>query len=80
MCREDAEDDDDKELPSRKVSHGFHLVRGKMDHGMEDYIVTENRKVNGYDLGLYAIFDGHSGREVAEYLQSHLFDNILKEV
>lgn len=80
MCREDAEDDDDKELPSRKVSHGFHLVRGKMDYGMEDYIVAENRKVNGYDLGLYAIFDGHSGREVAEYWQSHLFDNILNEV
>ncbi|CAK7345883.1 unnamed protein product [Dovyalis caffra] len=29
--------------------------------------------------GLYAIFDGHSGREAAEYLQSHLFDNILSE-
>ncbi|XP_021818156.1 probable protein phosphatase 2C 28 [Prunus avium] len=50
-----------------------------MDYGMEDYIVAENRKVNGYDLGLYAIFDGHSGREVAEYWQSHLFDNILNE-
>lgn len=28
----------------------------------------------------YAIFDGHSGRKVAEYLQSNLFDRILSEV
>nr|XP_048333972.1 probable protein phosphatase 2C 58 isoform X1 [Ziziphus jujuba var. spinosa] len=77
LSREDAEDD--KELVSRHVTHGFHLVQGKMDHGMEDYIVAENRKVNGHELGLYAIFDGHSGRDVAEYLQSHLFDNILSE-
>lgn len=39
-----------------------------MDHGMEDYIVAETRKVNGYGLGLYAIFDGHSGPKVAEYV------------
>lgn len=64
----------------RRVSHGFHLVEGKMKHGMEDYLVAENRKMDGHNLGLYAIFDGHSGREVAEYLQSHLFDNILSEV
>ncbi|CAI0545595.1 unnamed protein product [Linum tenue] len=47
---------------------------------MEDYVVAENRKVDGYELGLYAIFDGHSGRNVAKYLQAHLFDNILNEV
>ncbi|XP_031287236.1 probable protein phosphatase 2C 28 [Pistacia vera] len=50
-----------------------------MGHGMEDYIVAETREVNGHELGLYAIFDGHSGRYVAEYLQSHLFDNILSQ-
>ncbi|KAK4738221.1 hypothetical protein R3W88_001918 [Solanum pinnatisectum] len=50
-----------------------------MKHGMEDYLVAENRKMDGHDLGLYAIFDGHSGRKVAKYLQSHLFDNILSE-
>ena len=47
---------------------------------MEDYIVAENREVNGYKLGLYAIFNGHSGHDVAEYLQRHLFDNTLNEV
>lgn len=62
------------------ISHLFHLVQGKMNHGMEDYIVVKNKKLHGFQLGLYAIFDGHSGCDVAQYLQSHLFDNILKEV
>ncbi|KAF3450255.1 hypothetical protein FNV43_RR06335 [Rhamnella rubrinervis] len=73
------EEDDKEEIASRHVTHGFHLVKGKRDHGMEDYIVAENTEVNGYKLGLHAIFGGHSGRDVAEYLHSHLFDNILKE-
>ncbi|KAG8639233.1 hypothetical protein MANES_14G124300v8 [Manihot esculenta] len=75
------EDENDEEAvaSSRNTSHGYHLVRGKMDHGMEDYLVAENRKINGHHLGLYAIFDGHSGRDVAKYLQSHLFDNILSQ-
>lgn len=64
----------------QNVSHGFHLVRGKMGHGMEDFIVAENRKVHGYSLGVYAIFDGHSGRDVAEYLQRHLIGNMLSQV
>lgn len=76
----DVEVRDAEKKQQRHVSHGFHLVEGKMKHGMEDYLVAENRKVDGHNLGLYAIFDGHSGREVAEYLQSHLFDNILSEV
>ncbi|CAN0905370.1 Probable protein phosphatase 2C 28 [Linum grandiflorum] len=59
--------------------HGYHLVRGKMEHGMEDFLVAEKRKLDGHVLNLYAIFDGHSGRHVAQYLQSHLFDNILNQ-
>ncbi|CAN4110348.1 unnamed protein product [Withania somnifera] len=73
------EGNDEEKNKKRLVSHGFHLVEGKMKHGMEDYLVAENRKMDGHNLGLYAIFDGHSGRKVAEYLQSHLFDNILSE-
>ncbi|CAN0911590.1 Probable protein phosphatase 2C 28 [Linum grandiflorum] len=46
---------------------------------MEDYLAAENRQVNGHQLGLYAIFDGHSGKDVAKYLRSHLFDNILNQ-
>lgn len=65
---------------TRHFSHGCHSTEGKMNHGMEDYIFAQHRKLNGYDLGLYAIFDGHSGRDVAKYLQSYLFENILSEV
>lgn len=45
----------------RRVSHGCHLVEGKMKHGMEDYLVATCKKIEGHELGLYAIFDGHSG-------------------
>ncbi|KAK6154823.1 hypothetical protein DH2020_009071 [Rehmannia glutinosa] len=63
----------------RHVSHGYRLVEGKMKHGMEDYLVATCKKMDDHELGLYAIFDGHSGREVAQYLQNNLFDNILNE-
>ncbi|KAA8526352.1 hypothetical protein F0562_008445 [Nyssa sinensis] len=64
---------------SKHVSHGFHLMKGKSNHDMEDYLVSELKKVDNHELGLFAIFDGHMGHDVAIYLQSHLFDNILKE-
>lgn len=67
------------QIKQREVIYGSHLVQGKMNHGMEDYIVTEERHVDNHMLGLFAIFDGHSGRDVTEYLQSHLFDNILSQ-
>lgn len=72
--------ENDRKYQNRNVTHGFHMVRGKMGHWMEDFIVADNRKVSGYYLGLYAIFDGHSGCDVAKYLQSHLFENILSQV
>lgn len=77
---DDVDQEDEQEESRRKVSHGFYLVEGKMDHRMEDFIVAEKRVCDGNELGLYAIFDGHSGRKVAQYLQQHLFDNILSEV
>lgn len=62
-------DADEKNKPStRHFIHGYHLIQGQMN---------QHRNLDGYDLGLYAIFDGHSGHEVAKYLQSHLFENIL---
>lgn len=61
-------------------THGFYSVKGKMDHGMEDYVVAKKKEMDGHELGLYAIFDGHSGRDVAAYLQGHLFDNILSQL
>ncbi|XP_062152711.1 probable protein phosphatase 2C 58 [Alnus glutinosa] len=72
-----------KSKMSKHITHGFHMVKGKSNHDMEDYLVSEFRQFNdkelGKELGLFAIFDGHSGHDVASYLQGHLFDNILKQ-
>ncbi|KAL9250949.1 putative protein phosphatase 2C 28 [Drosera capensis] len=75
---EDAEIDDG-DARRCHVTYGYHLVRGKMKHGMEDYVVAKTQYISGNEVDLYAIFDGHSGKFVPEYLQSHLFENILSE-
>lgn len=55
-------------------------MKGKANHGMEDCLVSEFKQFGDKELGLFAIFDGHMGHEVAKYLQDYLFDNILKQV
>lgn len=65
---------------SKNITHGYHLVKGKSNHPMEDYVVSDFKKVKDKELGLFAIFDGHLGHDVANYLQNHLFNNILNEV
>ncbi|MCO5603796.1 hypothetical protein L7F22_057948 [Adiantum nelumboides] len=62
-----------------RITHGFSLVKGKANHPMEDYHVAEFRLVNNIELGLFAIFDGHLGHDVPQYLQSHLFENIISQ-
>ena len=62
------------------VKYGFNLVKGKANHPMEDYHVAKFVHCKGYELGLFAIYDGHLGDGVPVYLQKHLFSNILKEV
>nr|XP_009380978.1 PREDICTED: probable protein phosphatase 2C 10 isoform X3 [Musa acuminata subsp. malaccensis] len=62
-----------------KVKYGFSLVKGKVNHPMEDYHVAKFVQMRGQELGLFAIFDGHMGHSVPAYLQKHLFTNILKE-
>lgn len=64
---------------SKHITHGFHLVKGKASHPMEDYLVSHFKQIDDKELGLFAIFDGHMGHDVANYLQTHLFENILKE-
>ncbi|CAN1123649.1 Probable protein phosphatase 2C 58 [Linum perenne] len=61
------------------ITYGSHMVKGKSHHAMEDYVVSDLKHVNNHELGLFAIFDGHLGHDVANYLQNHLFGNILKE-
>ena len=65
---------------SKNITHGFHLVKGKSHHAMEDYVVAQFKQHDDKELGLFAIFDGHLSNNVPDYLRSHLFDNILKEV
>lgn len=47
---------------------------------MEDYHVAKFVHLQGHELGLFAIYDGHLGDSVPAYLQKHLFPNILKDV
>ncbi|KAE9591845.1 hypothetical protein Lal_00038712 [Lupinus albus] len=61
------------------VKYGFSLVKGKANHPMEDYHVAKFVMLNGEELGLFAIYDGHLGDSVPAYLQKNLFSNILKE-
>lgn len=63
-----------------EIKFGYSLVKGKANHPMEDYYVSKFTKVDGKELGLFAIYDGHLGERVPAYLQKHLFSNILKEV
>ena len=69
-----------KSKMSKHITHGFHLVKGKSHHDMEDYVVAQFKEVNDNELGLFAIFDGHLSHVIPDYLRAHLFDNILKEV
>ncbi|KAK9688878.1 hypothetical protein RND81_09G017900 [Saponaria officinalis] len=68
-----------KSKMSKHVTHGYHTVKGKSAHPMEDFVFAEFRQVDGNELGLFAIFDGHVSQKVPDYLRSNLFDNILKE-
>ncbi|KMT02412.1 hypothetical protein BVRB_9g205230 [Beta vulgaris subsp. vulgaris] len=63
----------------KHITHGFNLVKGKASHPMEDYLVSQFKQMDDKELGLFAIFDGHMGHDVANYLQLHLFENILKD-
>ncbi|KAJ4841141.1 hypothetical protein Tsubulata_006434 [Turnera subulata] len=64
---------------TKNITHGYHLVKGKSNHPMEDYFVAEFKQFDDNELGLFAIYDGHLSHIIPDYLRSHLFDNILKE-
>ncbi|PON40084.1 Protein phosphatase [Trema orientale] len=68
-----------KSKMQKHVTHGFHLVKGKSHHAMEDYVVAQFKQVGDNELGLFAIFDGHLSHEIPDYLRTHLFENILNE-
>ncbi|CAN6938871.1 unnamed protein product [Brassica oleracea] len=68
-----------KGKPDGEITFGYSLMKGKAKHPLEDYHVAKLINVEGNELGLFAIFDGHKGDQVAAYLQKHLFSNILKD-
>ncbi|KAM7278980.1 hypothetical protein ACFE04_006114 [Oxalis oulophora] len=68
-----------KSKMSKQVTHGFHLVKGKSHHPMEDYVFAHFKQVGDNELGLFAIFDGHLSQDIPDYLRTHLFENILNE-
>ncbi|KAK3198874.1 hypothetical protein Dsin_022289 [Dipteronia sinensis] len=68
-----------KSKMDKHITHGYHLVKGKAGHPMEDYVVAQFKQVGENELGLFAIFDGHLSHEIPDYLRSHLFENILNE-
>ncbi|KAG5546203.1 hypothetical protein RHGRI_018397 [Rhododendron griersonianum] len=68
-----------KSKMSKNVTLGYHLVKGKSSHPMEDYVVAEFKQVEDNELGLFAIFDGHLSHNIPDYLRSNLFVNILNE-
>ncbi|CAH8287844.1 unnamed protein product [Eruca vesicaria subsp. sativa] len=64
----------------KNITYVFHFVKGKSSHPMKHYVVSEFKKVDCNELGLFEIFNGHVGYDVAKYLKTNLFEkNILKE-
>lgn len=60
-----------------QVTFGYARVKGLRDHPIEDYHVARMQSFDGDEIGLFAVYDGHAGTEVAAYLEQRLFDNIL---
>ncbi|KAK9907206.1 hypothetical protein M0R45_002208 [Rubus argutus] len=52
-------------------------VKGEQFHNVVDYVTTEIRKIGEHDAGLFAIFSGLGNPQVAQYLWSFLFPNVI---
>nr|XP_017252761.1 PREDICTED: probable protein phosphatase 2C 39 isoform X1 [Daucus carota subsp. sativus] len=74
-----AESGKGKSKLSKHVTHGYHLVKGKSYHDMEDYVFAQFKQVDDNELGLFAIYDGHLSHDIPDYLKTHLFENIINE-
>ncbi|CAH8336304.1 unnamed protein product [Eruca vesicaria subsp. sativa] len=62
-----------------RTSLMFFTLSGESSHPMEDFVVSEFKRVDCHELGLFAIFNDLV-HDVAKYLQTNLFGNIIKEI
>lgn len=60
-----------------KCTYGFSSLRGKRA-SMEDFYEARFAQVEDQTVGLFGVFDGHGGSRAAEYVQSNLFENLIK--
>ncbi|KAF7148996.1 hypothetical protein RHSIM_Rhsim03G0200600 [Rhododendron simsii] len=60
-----------------KLSCGYSSFRGKRA-SMEDFFDLKTAKIDGETVCMFGIFDGHGGSRAAEFLQEHLFENLMK--
>lgn len=63
----------------QSLKHGLFASKGKSIRAMEDFAVSETKRINDHHVGLFAVYDGHLGHEVAQYLQANLLDNVLNQ-
>ncbi|GLT42139.1 hypothetical protein SLA2020_161580 [Shorea laevis] len=75
-----------KPLWMMPISHGYHVVedhqsfrsaRGGLDE--VDSVVVQREQIGELELWLFGVFDGRIGDGITKYIQSHLFDKIVKE-
>ncbi|CAD5181102.1 unnamed protein product [Musa acuminata subsp. malaccensis] len=60
-----------------KFGYEYASCPGKRS-SMEDFYETLIDSVDGEIVGLFGVFDGHGGAQVAEYVKQNLFGNLLR--
>lgn len=65
---------------SVKMVSGAEAMNAAYRSTMEDAFVVIDKFGGDDGTGLFAVYDGHGGRFVAEYLRTHLHDNVEREL
>ncbi|KAL3694103.1 hypothetical protein R1sor_007754 [Riccia sorocarpa] len=71
------------EMQKAEVLYGFSRKKGTKrkktsSQQIEDFHVAKVAEVDGQEIGLFAVMDGHSGPHVAKYLTHSLFELITR--
>ncbi|KAG5057804.1 hypothetical protein JHK82_012784 [Glycine max] len=59
--------DEKNKPPTRHFIHGYHLIQGQMN---------QHRNLDGYDLGLYAIFEVHAVKKACKAMDDEILESI----